>query len=62
MDDFTDDDMTQYAAQHAYKLSEAPTHAKELEIAQAWAPFRMWATILLHVWVRRAVGPPTKRT
>ena len=49
--------MTQYAVQHAYKLPQAPTHAKVLEIAQAWAPFRMWATVLLHVWVRRALGP-----
>ena len=54
--------MTQYAVQHAYKLPQAPTHAKVLEIAQAWAPFRMWATVLLHVWVRRALGPPKKST
>ena len=62
MDAVTNDDTTRYAVLHAYKLSEAPTHAQVLEIAQAWAPFRMWATVLLHVWVRREVGPPKKCT
>lgn len=62
VDDVTNDDITHYAVQHAYKLSEPPSHSQVLAIAEAWAPFRMWATVLLHVWVRREVGLPQKRS
>jgi len=61
VDEVTNDDMTQYAVQHAYKLAKPPSSAQVLEIAQAWVPFRMWATVLLHLWVRRELGPPKSR-
>ena len=27
---------------------------------ETWAPYRMWATVLLHVWLRREQGGPTR--
>jgi DNA-3-methyladenine glycosylase II len=62
VDDITHDDLTYYAIQNAYHLSEPPDRAGVDAITQAWQPFRMWATVLLHIWVRREVGLPGKRT
>jgi DNA-3-methyladenine glycosylase II len=62
VDEVTNDDLTQFAVQAAYKLTELPNHDQVLEIANFWKPFRMWATVLLHIWVRREVGLPKKRT
>jgi DNA-3-methyladenine glycosylase II len=61
VDDITRDDLTDYAIQKAYRLAEPPDQAKIDEISRAWRPFRMWATVLLHIWVRREVGLPTAR-
>lgn len=62
VDDMTSDDLTNYAIQKAYNLSEAPDQATIDRISQAWRPFRMWATILLHIWIRREIGiPPGRR-
>jgi DNA-3-methyladenine glycosylase II len=61
-DEVTNDDLTQYAVQAAYKLPGLPNHDQVLEIAGVWKPFRMWATVLLHIWLRREVGLPKKRT
>jgi len=58
VDDITDDDLTKYAVQVAYELEEAPSQADTLRIAENWRPFRMWAEVLLHVWLRREVGLP----
>ncbi len=62
VDEIPSDDLTQYAIQIAYKLPEPPSAAKIEEITRPWKPFRMWATILLHIWIRREVGLPKKRT
>jgi DNA-3-methyladenine glycosylase II len=62
VDEITSDDLTPYAVQVAYKLEKLPNHKQVLEIARLWRPFRMWATVLLHIWLRREVGLPKKRT
>jgi DNA-3-methyladenine glycosylase II len=62
VDEVTNDDLTQFAVQTAYKLTKLPNHNQVLEIANLWRPFRMWATVLLHIWIRREVGVPKKRT
>jgi len=62
VDEVTNDDLTQYAVKVAYQLDKLPNHKQVLEIADLWKPFRMWATVLLHVWLRREVGLPKKRT
>jgi DNA-3-methyladenine glycosylase II len=61
VDDITDDDLTKYAIQVGYELPEAPSQADVLRIAEKWKPYRMWAVVLLHVWLRREVGLPSRR-
>jgi DNA-3-methyladenine glycosylase II len=61
VDDITDDDLTKYAVQVGYELPERPTQAEVLTIAEKWKPYRMWAEVLLHVWLRREVGLPSRR-
>ena len=61
VDDITRDDLTDYAIQKAYRLAEPPDQAKIDEISRPWRPFRMWATVLFHIWVRREYGVPTGR-
>lgn len=61
VDDVTDDDLTKYAVQVAYGLAERPDQAEVLRIAENWRPYRMWAAVLLHVWLRREVGLPPRR-
>jgi DNA-3-methyladenine glycosylase II len=60
-DEVTRDDVTEYAVKTAYNLGQTPDHSQVLEIARAWRPFRMWAAVLLHVWIRREVGLPRRR-
>jgi DNA-3-methyladenine glycosylase II len=62
VDEVTDDDVTREAVQLAYDLPDRPTHAEVLARAEAWRPFRMWSTVLLHVWLRRERGGPTRTT
>ncbi len=62
VDEITHDDLTYYAIQNAYHLDAAPDRAKVEAISQGWRPFRMWAAVLLHIWVRREIGLPGKRT
>lgn len=61
VDELTDDDLTKFAVMTMYGLSSAPSQAEVLNIANAWKPYRMWAEVLLHVWVRREVGLPKHR-
>jgi DNA-3-methyladenine glycosylase II len=56
------EDVTPYAIQNAYHLAQSPDPAEIERITQAWRPFRMWANVLLHVWVRREIGLPKKRS
>ena len=52
VDAVTDDDITPRAIQVLYGLGERPTRAAVLERAEAWRPYRMWAVVLLNVWLR----------
>jgi DNA-3-methyladenine glycosylase II len=55
-----DDEVTKQAFQRAFKLKEVPNHETVLKLADPWRPFRMWATVLLHVWFRREEGGPRR--
>ncbi len=61
VDAVTDDEVTREAVMVAYDLPRPPTHRDVLTIADAWRPFRMWATVLLHVGLRREHGGPTRQ-
>ena len=61
-DEVTDDEVTREAVQRAYRLPERPSQARVLEIAEAWRPYRMWVTVLLHVALRRESGGPARPT
>ncbi len=52
VDAVTDDDMTPRAIQLLYALGERPNRAAILQRAEAWRPYRMWALVLLNVWLR----------
>ena len=58
VDEVTDDDVTKEAVQLAYNLPELPDQLAVLKIAENWRPYRMWANVLLHVWLRREAGGP----
>ena len=60
VDEVTDDEVTSEAVMLAYGLSGRPTRTDVLRIADPWRPYRMWATVLLHVWLRRDHGGPTR--
>ncbi len=51
-DAVTDEDTLKEAVQAAYRLPETPSNQALQKIAEAWQPFRMWSTVLLHVWIR----------
>src|SRR6202165_867230 len=59
VDAITDDDLTPRAIQLLYRLAERPDRAAVLKRAEAWRPYRMWAAVLLNVWVRNQ--PPEGR-
>jgi DNA-3-methyladenine glycosylase II len=61
IDEVSDDEVTSQAVQYAYELPEAPDRATILRIAEAWRPYRAWAMVLLHMWLRREGGPAFKR-
>jgi DNA-3-methyladenine glycosylase II len=52
VDAVTDDDITPRAIQLLYGLGERPDRAAVLKRAEAWRPYRMWAVVLLNVWLR----------
>lgn len=60
VDAVTDDDVTKQAIQHAYRLHGLPTRVEMAGISERWRPFRMWATVLLHVWLRTEEGGPVR--
>lgn len=60
-DEVTDDDVTKEAVQLAYRLPERPDQKTVLKIAETWRPYRMWAIVLLHVWLRREMGGPHRQ-
>jgi len=60
-DGFTKDDMTFHAIKTAYSLPEDASVESMVAIANKWQPYRMWAIVLLHVWLRETNNYP-KRT
>ena len=54
VDEVPDDEVTRQAVQYAYDLPQVPSHQEVLERAEAWRPYRMWSSVLLHVWLRRS--------
>jgi DNA-3-methyladenine glycosylase II len=56
VDEITDDPVTKQAVQRLYGLDHLPDQAAVLDHAQAWRPFRMWALVLMHVWIRGEGG------
>jgi DNA-3-methyladenine glycosylase II len=60
VDEVTDDEVTPEAVRLAYGLPGRPSRAEVLALAEAWRPYRMWATVLLHVWLRREQGGPAR--
>ena len=52
VDAVTDDDLTPRAIQLLYGLRERPDRAAVLTRAETWRPYRMWAVVLLNVWLR----------
>ena len=59
-DAVTDDEVTRHAFQRAFDLPGLPDRETVLSLADPWRPFRMWATVLLHVWFRREEGGPQR--
>jgi len=56
------DDISRVAVAAAYGLPEPPDDATWERISDAWRPYRMWATVLLHVaWRRDQTTAPTYR-
>lgn len=52
VDAVTNDDLTPRAIELLYGLKKRPNAASVLERAESWRPYRMWAVVLLNVWVR----------
>ena len=65
VDAVTDDELTPRAIQLLYGLAERPDRAAVLERAESWRPYRMWAAVLLNVWLRsqppELIGPRRSR-
>lgn len=51
-DGFSHDDLTYYAIQQSHHLSGRFDKAAAERIIEQWRPYRMWATVLTHVWAR----------
>lgn len=60
-DGFTHDDLTYHAIALRYGLGKSPAKEQVLEVAEKWWPYRMWAVVLHHVWLRESGNLP-KRT
>jgi DNA-3-methyladenine glycosylase II len=56
------DEVSRHAVQSLYELPEPPDDAAWTRIAEAWRPYRMWATVLLRVgWGRDQPTRPSYR-
>jgi hypothetical protein len=53
--------VTSQAVQYAYSVPEQPHRATILSMAEVWRPYRAWAMVLLHLWLRREGGPSYQR-
>ncbi len=61
VDEVTDDPVSKQAVQRLYGLDHLPTQEEVLRRAQPWRPYRMWALVLLHVWIRGEGGGAAQR-
>jgi DNA-3-methyladenine glycosylase II len=58
----TEDAISREAVRHFYGLDASPTDAQWLAISGKWRPYRMWATVLLHMaWRREQPSQPSYR-
>ena len=56
------DRISREAVRHFFDLAEPPDDDAWLAIADPWRPYRMWATVLLHMaWRRDQPAPPSYR-
>jgi DNA-3-methyladenine glycosylase II len=56
------DDISRTAVASLYGLPEPPDDATWARISDAWRPYRMWATVLIHMaWRRQASTSPSYR-
>jgi DNA-3-methyladenine glycosylase II len=60
-DEVSDDEVTSQAIQYAYGLPSPPDRATIVQLAEPWRPYRAWAMVLLHMWLRREDGPGFQR-
>jgi DNA-3-methyladenine glycosylase II len=60
-DELSDDEVTAQAVQYAYELPAPPNRAALEKLAEPWRPYRAWAMVLLHMWLRREGGPSFQR-
>ena len=60
-DNMTHDDLTYHAISVRYKLGDNPTEDQIFNITDRWRPYRMWAIVLHHIWLRESGNLP-KRT
>lgn len=51
-DGFSKDDLTYYAIRHSHSIDGELDEADVEKIIEKWRPYRMWATVLTHVWAR----------
>ena len=57
-----EDDISRTAVATLYGLPEPPDDATWTAMSDAWHPYRMWATVLLHMaWRREQVSTPSYR-
>ena len=56
-DGMTHDDMTREAFGAMYGLGDSPSRDQVFAVAERHRPFRMWAVVLLHVWLRQRRRP-----
>jgi len=59
-DELTNDDVTRYALAVRYDLPEPAEPSAVQAITDSWRPYRMWAVVLLHTWLRSKVAPPRR--
>ncbi|MGI8610121.1 MAG: DNA-3-methyladenine glycosylase family protein [Candidatus Dormibacteria bacterium] len=55
-DAMTDDDLTVRAIKRVCELPDSAGLPEVLERVERWRPYRMWCTVLLHVWYRSQPG------
>jgi DNA-3-methyladenine glycosylase II len=60
VDDLADDDVTRHALAVRYGLPESAEPSAVQAITDPWRPYRMWAVVLLHTWVRSEIGLPAR--